>query len=96
MARRKAIAVIAHPAPIAVEDVDDAPVASELPPVPEGWSKGEMLNLRRTNAGYILTRIHEEYNPRHPERSMFFANTGNCQHFISNWYAREAHDPRAV
>ena len=94
MARRKAIAVI--PAPIAVEDVDDAPLAPSIPPVPEGWSKGEMLNVRSTGEGYYITRIYEEYDHRHPERSMFFANTGDCQHFVSNWYAREAHDPRAV
>lgn len=62
---------------------------------PSSWRKGALLNVRNYGAEYIITLHPEEYDPEYPERSMRFTNLGECQNFVSNWYAREAYDPRA-
>lgn len=63
--------------------------------LPSHWRKGALLNVRNYGAEYIITLHPEEHNPEHPERSMSFTNLGECQNFVSNWYARESFDPRA-
>ncbi len=79
-----------------------APVAEQLPesppelPIPEDWRKGQLLNVRLGGPGWRITLLGEEYNPYAPERCLEFSNGGECQAFISGWYAREAHDPRAL
>lgn len=66
-----------------------------MPTVPKGWTPGALLNVRATGDGYTLTLWPEEYDYRHPERAMFFPNQWLCQDFISQWYAKTLHDPRA-
>lgn len=63
--------------------------------VPEHWSPGALLNVRNAGADYIVTLYPEEYDPVHPERAMRFPNPARCQDFVSKWYARQSHDPRA-
>lgn len=63
--------------------------------VPAHWSKGALLNVRNRGDYYVITLYPEEEDPRHPERAMRFANTWTCQDFVSKWYSRETHDPRA-
>lgn len=79
----------------------DAPVSDEpcnpaqgIAP-PEDWRKGALLNVRGGGAEYIVTLHPEEYDPRHEERCLKFTNLGECQDFVSRWYARESYDPRA-
>ena len=59
-----------------------------------GWQKGQLLNVRNAGSHYNVTLLGEEYDPRHPERCLQFANPADCQNFVSRWYAREP-DPRA-
>jgi hypothetical protein len=66
------------------------------PTPPEGWSKGSLLNVRIYNGMYVITIYPEEYDTRHPERSLKFSNPAECQDFVSKWYARESADPRAM
>jgi len=70
-------------------------IVPEHPAVPEGWVVGQLLNVRATGSGYNVTLMPEEYDPRYPERAMVFTNYGQCQDFVSKWYARIWHDPRA-
>lgn len=79
-------------APKAPEPVD--PIDGPL--VPTDWRKGALLNVRNGGEEYIITLHPEEYDPRYPERCVRFTNVGECQNFISDWYTRESHDPRAV
>lgn len=72
----------------------------ELPPpsfpqYPCDWRKGALLNVRNYGERYIITLYPEEYDPQRPDRSISYTNVGECQQFISDWYARESHDPRA-
>lgn len=65
------------------------------PTLPEGWLKGQLLNVRNMGDAYVITPMGEEFDPHHPERAMRFTNPGECQDFVSRWYMREHHDPRA-
>lgn len=71
---------------------DEAPKA---PVIPSHWQKGQLLNVRNVGYGYVITAYPEEDDPRYPERTLTFTNPGECQDFVSRWYARENHDPRA-
>lgn len=62
---------------------------------PADWRKGALLNVRNHGAEYIVTLHPAEYDPRHDDQCMKFTNVGECQNFVSAWYARESHDPRA-
>jgi len=63
--------------------------------VPPSWTKGQLLNVRNAGEHYVITLLGEEFDPRYPERALKFTNSALCQNFVSNWYARENHDPRA-
>jgi hypothetical protein len=63
--------------------------------IPTGWVKGQLLNVRTAGPGYRVTILGEEWDFRHPERCLEFSSTFDCQQFISNWYSRQSHDPRA-
>ena len=67
----------------------------ELPTPPEHWTKGALLNVRVAGAEYVVTLYPEEYDDRHPERALRFPNPARCQDFVSSWYSRQHHDPRA-
>ena len=74
--------------------------APETPPdliaiAPHDWVKGQLLNVRHAGAGYRVTLLGEEYDPRAPERCLEFSNGFEAQKFVSQWYARENSDPRA-
>lgn len=73
--------------------VQDDVESPELPklPIPEDWQLGALLNVRN-NGEYFVTLFPEEYDNRHPERALRFPNPAECQHFVSNWYARTWHD----
>jgi hypothetical protein len=62
---------------------------------PADWRKGALLNVRNHGAEYIVTLYPEEYDPRYQERCVKFTNLGECQAFVSSWYARESHNPLA-
>lgn len=83
-------------APPVIEQ-DDAPeVAPRAPDEPPAdWQKGVLLNVRNYGAEYIVTLYPEEWDTERPERAMHFTNLGLCQDFVSAWYQRESHDPRA-
>ena len=63
--------------------------------IPDGWIKGQLLNVRHAGPGYRVTLLGEEYDPRYPHRCLEFADSFECQQFVSQWYARQSHDPRA-
>ncbi len=63
--------------------------------VPPTWTKGQLLNVRNAGEHYVITLLGEEFDPRHPERALKFSNPALCQNFVSAWYSRENHDPRA-
>jgi hypothetical protein len=77
----------------AIEEVQM--LASHAPIVPDFWHKGQLLNVRNFGDAYIITLLGEEYDPEHPERSIRFTNPGECQNFVSDWYARQHHNPLA-
>lgn len=54
-----------------------------------GWCKGQLLNVRNAGSHYNVTLLGEEYNPQQPERCLQFTNSGDCQNFVSRWYAPE-------
>ena len=62
---------------------------------PADWHPGMLLNVRNTGPDYTITLWPEEADPRKPERALHFTNPGECQNFVSKWYARQSHDPRA-
>ena len=68
----------------------------ESPLYPSDWSKGALLNVRNAGETYNITLYPEEFDHRHPERTLKFTNYHECQNFVSNWYMRESHDPRAM
>lgn len=78
--------------PFDPHDPDDLPTPQALP---RGWAKGAHLNVRNTGAEYRITLFPEEFDPLQPERCLRFTNTAECQNFVSRWYSRESHDPRA-
>ena len=81
-------------------DYEEALPAEPAPPTerftyPECWNKGQLLNLRRSGDTCILTLLEEEYDPQHPERALIFQSPWDAQEFVSWWYSRDSHDPRA-
>lgn len=62
---------------------------------PSDWRKGALLNVRNQGDAYVITLYPEESDARYPERELRFTNLGECQGFVSDWYSRESHDPRA-
>ena len=62
---------------------------------PADWRKGALLNVRNRGEAYVITLYPAEHDPDHPEREMRFTNLGECQDFVSAWYARESHNPLA-
>lgn len=85
-----------------VAPVEHDPSIDEIEPVvrapgdpPVDWCKGALLNVRNHGAEYIVTLHPAEYDPRHEDQCMKFTNVGECQAFVSAWYQRESHDPRA-
>ncbi|MCA8018085.1 hypothetical protein [Burkholderia metallica] len=71
----------------------DVPREPDQPPA--DWRKGALLNVRNRGDAYVITLYPEEFSDEHPERAMRFTNLGECQDFVSKWYAAEHHDPRA-
>jgi hypothetical protein len=63
--------------------------------IPKDWNLGALLNVRNHGEHYAVTLYPEEADWRHPERTLRFTNVGKCQQFISEWYSRTFHDPRA-
>lgn len=63
--------------------------------LPRGWAKGAHLNVRNNGAEYRITLYPEEFDPMQPERCLRFTNSAECQNFVSAWYQRQSHDPRA-
>jgi len=63
--------------------------------VPLFWTKGQLLNVRNGGEHYVVTLLGEEFDPRYPERALKFANSTQCQDFVSRWYQRETYDGRA-
>ena len=83
-------------APIELDAADlIASAEPEAPLVPAHWPLGAVLNVRNTGADYTVTLFPEEYDPRHPERAIKFPNPARCQDFVSRWYSKQHHDPRA-
>ena len=74
-----------------VEDLKEP----EPPQYPPDWHVGQLLNVRNTGPDYTITLWPEEADPRKPERALHFTNPGECQNFVSRWYRRQSHDPRA-
>ena len=70
-------------------------IEPEAPIIPEHWQKGQLLNVRNAGHAYRVTLFPEDYDDRHPDHCLEFTNPGQCQDFVSRWYARENHDPRA-
>jgi hypothetical protein len=64
---------------------------------PPSWTKGQLLNVRNRGE-YVVTLLGEEDEPPlrpAPSGALRFTNSALCQAFVSAWYARESHDPRA-
>ena len=74
----------------------EIPREPDAPLPPADWSKGALLNVRVAGAEYVVTLYPEEFDPQHPERALRFGNPALCQDFVSRWYARQHHDPRAM
>lgn len=70
--------------------------APSVSPVPTDWVKGQLLNVRNAGHAYRITAMGEEYDHRYPERCLEFTSSFDCQQFVSDWYARQSHDPRAM
>ena len=97
---------VAPPAHLQAQAAEPDIVAAETPApeieapadavtAPTHWPLGALLNVRNTGADYVITLYPEEFDPRRPERALRFTNPGRCQDFVSRWYARQHHDPRA-
>lgn len=83
----------AAPSDVALAETElDRFPAVEVPP---SWTKGQLLNVRNAGEYYVITLLGEEFDPRYPTRALKFTNPALCQNWVSNWYARENHDPRA-
>lgn len=88
--------VVPTPVRHAVEVLlDDLLVEPDAPAPPPDWILGSLLNVRCTGPDYAVTLFPEEYDPRKPERTLRFTNSALCQGFVSAWYSRTYHDPRA-
>lgn len=77
----------------AAEIEEPVPRAPDEPPA--DWRKGALLNVRNYGDAYVITLYPEEFDIEHTDRAMRFTNLGECQGFVSRWYAAEHHDPRA-
>jgi hypothetical protein len=62
---------------------------------PQGWTKGQLLNVRNAGSHYNVTVYPEEYDPRYPQRTLQFTNQAECQSFVSKWYTPESANPLA-
>ena len=87
-------------APVRIDPADvidgDAEIIERAPnEPPANWRKGALLNVRNYGDAYRITLFGEEYSPEREERALTFTNPGECQDFVSKWYAPEHHDPRA-
>jgi hypothetical protein len=71
----------------------EVPRAPNQPPT--DWQKGALLNVRNYGDAYVITLYPEEWSTERPERALRFTNPGECQDFVSDWYARESHHPLA-
>lgn len=67
-----------------VEEIEVRPALA----IPEDWNIGALLNVRNNGAEYLVSLYPEEYDYRKPERTLRFANSADCQNFVSAWYAR--------
>lgn len=88
MAIPGAVTVVTQPAE--ETSVNEMPIS-----VPPDWRKGALLNVRNYGDRYVITLWPEEYDSEKSERAVEFTNLGECQNFVSDWYARHSHDPRA-
>jgi hypothetical protein len=80
-----------------LESIEDIELFTPLSsPVPHDWVKGQLLNVRHGGQGYRVTVLGEEFDPRYPERCLEFSSSFDCQQFVSSWYSRQSHDPRAL
>lgn len=77
------------------ENEEFQPAAGAEQEIPSGWVKGNLLNVRNFGDCYRITLHGEEYAPEREERSMRFTNLGECQDFISAWYATVGYNPLA-
>lgn len=75
----------------------DEPIEADHEPntPPASWNKGMLLNVRNRGAEYVVTLYPLEYDPRHDDQCIKFTNLGECQNFVSAWYARQSHNPLA-
>lgn len=80
---------------VQADEVFIEPESREENALPLGWRKGALLNVRNYGPEYIITLWPEEYSDEREERAIKFTNLGECQDFVSKWYAAEHHDPRA-
>ncbi len=72
---------------------EEKPIDPMQPPA--DWVKGQLLNVRNRGEYYVVTRWPDEYSPEHEDRCLKFTNLGECQAFVSAWYAHQHYDPRA-
>jgi hypothetical protein len=63
--------------------------------IPADWHPGMLLNVRNSGDALTITLYPEEFDYRKPERALRFTNYADGQNFISTWYSRQSHDPRA-
>jgi hypothetical protein len=77
--------LVAQPLDVVEETIKEP----ETPIIPQDWNKGALLNVRNGGDTYRITLFPEEYDPRHPERTLHFHNSAEAQNFVSAWYARE-------
>ena len=75
--------------------IDDSGDELRYVSIPSDWRKGNLLNVRNYGPEYVVTLYPEELDHDKPERALHFPNHGLRQAFVSGWYARESHDPRA-
>ena len=87
------------PAPTAQPEMENSSNVhvggTDAPTIPADWHPGMLLNVRNSGDALTITLYPEEFDYRKPERALRFTNFGEGQDFISRWYARQHHDPRA-
>lgn len=88
MARKHAVRVVSQ-SPAEAEPA----IEVKEQPWPADWVKGQLLNVRNVGGKYCVTLLGEEFDPRHPERSLHFDNCYETQHFVSFWYAKDGSRP---
>lgn len=57
-------------------------------PIPEGWTKGELLNVINTGAEFVVTPIFPKLTDP-PYEPIHFYRADEAQAFVSWWYAPE-------